>query len=129
MSFFFKRLPSRAAFLSFLFIFVSRIYFFRTSLMSNTAQKMKFYCGFGHIYWKNLYGKLHFLCSVTSFVALLFWGHQPSFTCLKSVMQTPEQCVKSIQLPMLFTLNKFRRLFWCFHCWTWTSKSRLCWFF
>ena len=39
-------------------------------------------------------------------------------------METTEQFVKSTTSSLLLILNKFYTLFWCFHCWLWTSK---CW--
>ena len=30
-----------------------------------------------------------------------------------------------VLVSLLLTLNRFRILFWCFHCWHWTSKCRL----
>ena len=73
-----------------------------------------------------------------SFVALEK-HKKPVFTCSVSTMETPEQCVKPVNsqryrhqnvidvvlVSLLLTLNKFHRFFWCFHCWIWTSKSRL----
>ena len=58
---------------------------------------------------------------------------QPAFICSKSTMEAPEQCVKSAQnlrqwrvlVSLLSALSRFHTLFWCFHCWLWTSKYRL----
>ena len=30
-----------------------------------------------------------------------------------------------ILMSLLLTLNKFHKLFWCFHCWLWSSKCQL----
>ena len=55
----------------------------------------------------------------------------PAFTCSKSTMQTPEQCVKFVQskqyrpqndvtdvvlVSLLFALNIFQTVFWCLIC-------------
>ena len=65
---------------------------------------------------------------------------EPTFTCSKSQMEIPEQCVKYVQSQqqrhqtdvndtkevvlesLLLHLNRFHILFWCVHCWLWTSK-------
>ena len=49
---------------------------------------------------------------------------QAVFTCSKSTMETPEQCVKSVNnkdndvvlKSLLLTLNRIHTLFWCFQC-------------
>ena len=50
---------------------------------------------------------------------------QPAFTCSKSVIKTPRQCVQSVNIrttpdvllvSLLLNLNKFHALFCCFHC-------------
>ena len=51
--------------------------------------------------------------------------HQPAFTCSNWVMETPENCGKSILVSLLLILNRFHTLFWYFHCWLWTNKCRL----
>ena len=33
--------------------------------------------------------------------------------------------IDAILVDLLFILNRFHTLFWCFHCWFWTSKCRL----
>ena len=30
-----------------------------------------------------------------------------------------------VLVPLLSILNRFRLLFWCFHCWLWTCKCRV----
>ena len=45
-----------------------------------------------------------------------------AFTCPKSTVETPKQCVKSdaigiILVSLLLNLNIFHTLFWRFHCW------------
>ena len=53
-------------------------------------------------------------------------------------METIKQCMKSVKvkdtrktrltltrLTTFVTMNRFHILFWCFHCWLWTSKYRL----
>ena len=59
---------------------------------------------------------------------------QPVFTCSKSTMETPKQCVKChfcawrsypFNVWNLLTSNRFRTLFLCFRCWLLRSKCRL----
>ena len=40
---------------------------------------------------------LPLLLTLITFEALISYAFQPAFTCLKSTMETPEQCVKAIQ--------------------------------
>ena len=66
---------------------------------------------------------------------------QPLFTCFKTTMETPGQCVKYVKswrlrrqndvidvvlVSLLLTLYRFRMLVvWCFYCWLGTSKCQL----
>ena len=43
----------------------------------------------------------------------------------KLTTKTPEQCHWSRFDVFISTFNRFQTLFWCFHCWLWTSKYRL----
>ena len=74
--------------------------------LNQVTKKRDSYTGFLLVFWK-------------------FWNSpQPVFTCSKSTMETTEQFAKSTTSSLLLILNKFYTLFWCFHCWLWTSK---CW--
>ena len=53
-----------------------------------------------------------------------------AFTCSKSTMETPAQCLKPDVLNVFLvslqlTWDRFYLFFWCFHCWLWTSKHQL----
>ena len=55
---------------------------------------------------------------------------QQAFTCSKSTMETPKQCMFKVNnhvvlVSLLLTLIIFHKFFHCFHCWLWTSKYRL----
>ena len=64
---------------------------------------------------------------------------QPAFTCLKSLIETPNNMwnlfkvnIKDARTMLLkfwclflVTLNRFHTFFWCFHCWLWTNKCGL----
>ena len=114
-------------------------------------------CGFGHIYWKNLLWKTSFFVQrrftyytyVTSlskspsaflFSVLTLGLKASAFSCPKSTIEKPEQCVNSFQsqqqrhqndvrdivlVSLFLTLNRFHRLFLCFNLWIWASKCRL----
>ena len=45
-------------------------------------------------------------------------------TCLKLT----NKGTRATSMTLLLTLNRFHPLFWCFHCWLWTSKCRLGYF-
>ena len=40
----------------------------------------------------------------------------PAFTCSKSTIETPEQCVKSVQSNNKDTKTTSMTSFWCFYC-------------
>ena len=44
--------------------------------------------------------------------------------CSKLTIKTPEWRYWMVLVSLLLTLNRFHILFWCIHCWLWTSK---CW--
>ena len=45
--------------------------------------------------------------------------------CSTLAINTPNNITDVVLVPLLLTLNRFHALFWCFHCWHWTSKCRL----
>ena len=71
---------------------------------------------------------------------IIFKHFQATLICSKIIMETRGQCMKSVQsyrwrhqqdvvdvflVSLLLFWNRFQTLFWCIHCWIWTSKCRL----
>ena len=57
------------------------------------------------------------------------WRHQNSVSNLLKVINTDTRhqndVIAVVLASLLLILNKFHTLFWCLHCWLWTSKYRL----
>ena len=43
--------------------------------------------------------------------------------CSKLTKKTPNDVINVVQVSLLLTLNRFRTLFLCFHCWLWASNK------
>ena len=43
----------------------------------------------------------------------------------ESTIKTQNNINDVLMVSLLWSLNRFQRLFWCFHCWLWTSKCQL----
>ena len=56
------------------------------------------------------------------------WKHQKNMWNLFKVNKKDSKNVNDIVIgSLLLTLNRFRILFWCFHCRLWLSKGQLVW--
>ena len=82
---------------------------------------------------ENLFGPYYFSCfqddSQPTFTCQQ-WKHRNSVWILlrvnnKDTRKTSVTLLLLLSMSLLLTLNIFHILFWCFHCWLWTSKCRL----
>ena len=79
-----------------------------------------------HKYLRSFIGTLD-MCSIFVHRHKKF---KQAFTCSNSVRETAKYTVIDIILTLLFlTLGRMFTLFFCSHCWLWTSKYRLCMLF
>ena len=55
------------------------------------------------------------------------WKHQNNVWNLFKINKkgTRSNTIEVVQVSLLLTLNRYHKLFWCFHCWCWTSKRRM----
>ena len=47
----------------------------------------------------------------------------------KLTIKTPKNVIGVVLVSLFWAVNIFRTLFWCFHCWLWTSKYQLAYIF